>query len=45
MRSIRVPGAILAALTLAIATGGSAGATPDRPAGTFPTSISLPKGF
>ncbi|GAB3989099.1 hypothetical protein GCM10029978_113300 [Actinoallomurus acanthiterrae] len=42
MRSIRVPGAILAALTLAVVTGGSARATS---VGTFPTSISLPKGF
>ncbi|MFE3449800.1 superoxide dismutase [Nonomuraea sp. NPDC059194] len=45
MRPIRGLGATLAALTLAIIMGGSAGATSDRPPGKFPTSISLPDGF
>lgn len=45
MRSIRGLGALLAALTLAITIGGSAGAASDRRAGTSPTSISLPAGF
>ncbi|MER5319230.1 superoxide dismutase [Streptosporangium roseum] len=45
MRSIKGLGGILAALTLAITMGGSAGATSDQRAGTFPTSISLPDGF
>ncbi|MEV0419341.1 SMP-30/gluconolactonase/LRE family protein [Streptosporangium canum] len=45
MRSIRGLGALLAALTLAITIGGSAGAASDRRAGISPTSISLPDGF
>ncbi|SFK96253.1 Sugar lactone lactonase YvrE [Streptosporangium canum] len=45
MRSIRGLGALLAALTLAITIGGSAGAASDRRAGISPTAISLPDGF
>ncbi|NUO59046.1 MAG: superoxide dismutase [Hamadaea sp.] len=45
MRSISGLGAVLAALTLAITMGGSAGATSDRRAERSPTSISLPDGF
>ncbi|MFD1936271.1 NmrA family NAD(P)-binding protein [Nonomuraea mangrovi] len=45
MRSVRRLGAVLAALTLAVTVGGSAGAASDPRAGTSPTSISLPDGF
>ncbi|MER7000233.1 superoxide dismutase [Streptomyces sp. NPDC000410] len=42
---IKVVGAIVTAIALAVTNGGPAGASPDRRAGTPPTSIPLPNGF